>query len=43
VISRLGEGAALHLSIAVALATLAAALYLKLRFGPPQRPATERS
>jgi MFS family permease len=43
VITQFGERAALHLSIAVALATLAAALYLKLRFGGPQRPAIERS
>lgn len=43
VISRLGEGAALFISTAVALVALAAALYLKLRFGPPHRPAVERS
>lgn len=43
VISEFGEAAALHLSLAVGLVTLAAALYLKFRFDEPQRPAIERS
>jgi hypothetical protein len=43
VMTRYGDAAALYLSAAAGIATLAAALYLKVRFGGPYRPATERS